>query len=290
MRHLPSGVIDTHVHAGPDIVPRLMDDRALVAAARDAGYRGIVIKSHVEGTASRAAVARAVEWPNGDVLGGIALNRHSIGGLNPTGVATALALGARIVWLPTLSSVVQCRHSTGPARDALPKSGGVTGAVIEIGHELLRKDSELDEIFRLIAASNATLATGHLDPAMLLPVVEFAVQCGVPRVLITHPEAPFLRVTVADQAVLAAIPNVWFERCYLSVLTGVPVAQVADEIRTVGVHSTVLATDLGQPGNPSPIEGLADFARQLALQGISESDLELMLVQNPSAALGLQTW
>jgi len=50
--------MDTHVRAGPDVVPRLMNDHDLVRAARDAGCRGLVIKSHVESTASRARLAR----------------------------------------------------------------------------------------------------------------------------------------------------------------------------------------------------------------------------------------
>src|SRR2546421_729426 len=37
------------------------------------------------------------------VLGGICCDRE-IGGVNPAAVAVALELGARIVWLPTLSS------------------------------------------------------------------------------------------------------------------------------------------------------------------------------------------
>lgn len=288
MRHLPPGVIDTHVHAGPDVVPRLMDDHALAAAARDAGYRGIVIKSHVENTASRARLARDLTWPAGEVFGGLVLNRHCSGGLNPIAVSTALALGARIIWLPTLSSVVQRRHATGPMRHTLPNNAEVAGDDVQIGPEDLAVDSALSQIFRAIAGSGATLATGHLDPALLVPVVRYAVRCGVQRVLITHPEAPFLDVAVVNQLALAEIPNVWFERCYLSALTGVPIATIAYQIRAVGAARSVLATDLGQARNPSPIAGMTDYVRQLSQVGIADDDLELMTVHNPAAALGLE--
>ena len=286
MRDLPPGVIDTHVHSSPDVVPRLLDDHALAAAARDAGYRGLVIKSHVEGTASRAKLAKDRVWPEGDVFGGLVLNRHSAGGLNPIAVSTALALGARVIWLPTLSSVVQRRQATGPVRHTLPNNAEVT-AEVEIGHEQLDEAGALGVIFAEIARSGATLATGHLDPAMLLPVVRFAVRCGVARVLVTHPEAPFLDIPTSDQLALAELPGVWFERCYLSSLTGVPMAAIADQIRVVGASRTVLATDLGQARNVSPIEGMAAFVQGLSGEGIPDDDLELMTVHNPAAALGL---
>ncbi|MGW2651088.1 DUF6282 family protein [Streptomyces sp. NPDC001393] len=286
MRQLPRGVIDTHVHAAPDVVPRLMDDHVLVAAARAAGYRGLVIKSHVEGTASRAMLARDRIWPDGDIFGGLVLNRHSAGGLNPIAVSTALALGAKVIWLPTLSSVVQCRQAAGPVRHTLPNNAEVT-AEVEIGHQHLDEAGELGLIFREIARSGATLATGHLDPAMLLDVARFAMRCGVQRVLVTHPEAPFLDIPTSDQLALAELPNVWFERCYLSALTGVPMTAIAGQIRTVGASRTVLATDLGQARNPSPFDGMTAFVRQLSDEGISDDDLELMTVHNPAAALGL---
>jgi hypothetical protein len=288
MRHLPPAVIDTHVHAAPDVVPRLFDDHTLAAAARDAGYRGLVIKSHVEGTASRARLAREKAWPEGDVFGGLVLNRHSCGGLNPLAVATALELGGRVIWLPTLSSVVQRREASGPARHTLPNAAEVTEDV-ELSGEQLREESELGRVFREIARAGATLGTGHVDPGMLVDVVRFAIACGVPRVLVTHPEAPFLRIAIRDQLALAELPAVWFERCYLSALTGVPLASIAEEIRAVGPSRTVLATDLGQAHNVSPFDGMLDYVRGLSQLGISDDDLELMTVHNPAAALGLAT-
>jgi hypothetical protein len=284
MRQLPRGVIDTHVHAAPDVVPRLMDDQGLVAAARDAGYRGLVIKSHIEGTASRAKLAKDHVWPEGEIFGGLVLNRHSAGGLNPVAVSTALALGARIIWLPTLSSIVQ---RVGPGRHALPNKGEVSGDDVEIGPEQLDEDGPLGQIFRDIAAADATLGTGHLDPAMLVDVVQFALSCGVERVLVTHPEAPFLNVSLEQQLELVGTEKVWFERCYLSALTGVPIRSIAEEIRAVGPWRTVLATDLGQAHNVSPIEGMRDYVARLSEEGIADGDLELMTVHNPAAVLGL---
>jgi hypothetical protein len=104
MLPLPAGVIDTHVHAAPDVVPRSVTDRELVQAASRAGYRGLVLKSHVENTASRARLARELWWPEGEVFGGLVLNDHTSGGFNPTAVETALRLGSRVIWMPTLGA------------------------------------------------------------------------------------------------------------------------------------------------------------------------------------------
>ena len=98
-----SGAIDLHCHFGPD-AHRERSVTALEAAAqaRDAGHAGVLLKSHTEPTAQLARiVADAVDGI--DVYGGVCCD-HEIGGLNPAAVETALRLGGRIVWLPTLSS------------------------------------------------------------------------------------------------------------------------------------------------------------------------------------------
>src|SRR6185312_17125067 len=72
-----------------------------VAWYEEAGFAGCVLKGHAEPTAGRAAAAgdgRSVR-----VHGAIVLN-HAVGGLNPDAVDAALALGARVVWMPTIDA------------------------------------------------------------------------------------------------------------------------------------------------------------------------------------------
>ena len=54
------GVFDPHIHAGPDVMKRCMDDLDLARAAASAGMRGVLIKSHVESTAGRAYLTQKV--------------------------------------------------------------------------------------------------------------------------------------------------------------------------------------------------------------------------------------
>ena len=71
-RDLLRGAADLHIHAAPDILPRLLDDFGLARAARDAGMAAIVLKSHHMLTADRAQVAQTM-FPEVRVFGGLAL-------------------------------------------------------------------------------------------------------------------------------------------------------------------------------------------------------------------------
>lgn len=59
-----NGVIDLHVHAGPDVRPRKMDAVALALAAKAAGMRAVLLKSHHTITADLAQIVE-------EVVGGI---------------------------------------------------------------------------------------------------------------------------------------------------------------------------------------------------------------------------
>jgi len=58
-------------------------------------------------------------------------------------------------------------------------------------------------------------------------------------------------------------------------------ARIAEAIRRVGPESTILATDLGQADNPSPVEGLKRFIRSMLKEGITEEEIDLMVHINP---------
>ena len=74
-------------------------------------------------------------------------------------------------------------------------------------------------------------------------------------------------LSISLQKELALLGNVWFERCFVSTthLCGcVPFEVIEQAIVEVGVDTTVLSTDLGQPQTPPPAEGFR------ALCGASE--------------------
>src|SRR3954467_14765168 len=101
-RELVRDGFDPHVHVAPDFAPRRITDLELAARCRELGLAGFALKSHYTATAERAAVVSAAV-PGVRALGTITLN-HAVGGLNATAVEVAARQGARIVWLPTVSS------------------------------------------------------------------------------------------------------------------------------------------------------------------------------------------
>jgi hypothetical protein len=259
----------------------------LVVAARAAGYRGLVLKSHVEGTTSRARLLRDHDWPEGEVHGGLVLNHEVCGGLNPSAVATQLALGARVIWLPTLSSMA----NKGQAVRLTPAPTSINTPPIGFGPEDTALGRPLALILTLIAEHDAVLATGHLTPPEIMLVVPFAHSLGVRRIAVTHPELPIIGLSIQDQLSLAEIPGVWFERCFIATTSpfGVPLQEITDSIRKVGVARTILATDLGQPGNPDPITGMAHYLANLGAAGLPWDELEEMVTLNPARLLGVHS-
>src|SRR4051794_14136364 len=163
-----TGAADLHCHFGPDPHrERSVDAFEAGTEAAAAGHRAIVLKSHDSPTASLAwAVQRAV-GDDVSVFGGICCDRE-VGGVNPAAVEVALGLGARVVWLPTLSSRQDVENGIA-AMLGIPGPGLV---VTDADDALL---PETCEVLALVREHDAVLATGHVSAAEHYAVVkEFA--------------------------------------------------------------------------------------------------------------------
>ena len=259
------GVVDFHVHTAPDNRPRWHTALELAEKANRDGMAGFVVKSHHEPTATRAAEART-KFPNLSVHGGVTLNRAA-GGIDARMVAEVLASGGRVVWLPTLDGRGQ---SSGPgANDGL--------AVVDTAGHV---PGELIRVFEIIAEHDAILATGHVAANEILPAVRSARRAGVRRILVNHPEIPFLSFSVDLQKQLRD-EGVLLERCYPRPEAEDGFAQIAHEIRSVGVPSTILATDLGRRDLPPPMHGLRRMIHELEQRGFDEQEIATMTRVNP---------
>ena len=102
------GIVDLHVHAGPDVRVRKMSLVDLVNAADAAGMRALLVKNHHTSTVL-AAAAVLESGPGIRVFGGLACNEW-VGGLNTSAVEAALQMGAREIWMPTLSAENERAH------------------------------------------------------------------------------------------------------------------------------------------------------------------------------------
>ncbi len=64
-RALVRGAYDLHVHIGPDVPKRVIDDLSLAVRCRELGLAGFALKSHYTSTAERARVVSAVHPTSG---------------------------------------------------------------------------------------------------------------------------------------------------------------------------------------------------------------------------------
>lgn len=287
-RELVRGAYDLHVHSGPDVMPRRIDDIDLARRFLQVGLAGYVIKSHYVPTAERAAVVRAAV-PGVQVLGSLTLNR-AVGGLNPLAVEIAAREGARIVWLPTVDAANERKHLEHVSPGAkLPYWARLQREMREAGFdvppvEVVSSDGqvvpELRAVLRIIARHNLVLATGHLGRDEIFAVVRAAREEGVRFIVVTHPDFPSQALPVEDQVALADM-GAYMEHCFTPLYSGKVAWETAfAHIRAVGPERVVLSTDLGQPDNQPVEDGLALFADRLLQAGFSEDEIRTMAVRN----------
>ncbi len=273
-----NGVIDIHVHSGPDSVARSIDALDLAKLAKSRGMRGLVLKNHYEPTASLAYVIRQVV-PGIELFGGIDLNR-SVGGVNPAAVERMTMMKGgygRVVWLPTFDAENQVKFS---------KEDRPFVSVSRNG-ELL---PETKAVIALAAKHHLMLETGHSSAEEGLMILREAKRQGVEHLVVTHAMLAPVRMTTAQMREAASM-GAYLEFVYNGV-TGVgqeyQLSDYAKAIRDVGAKSCILSSDMGQVGNPLHPDGLAAFFAGLRKEGIPQADIDLMSKTNPALALGLK--
>ena len=283
---LLQGAIDMHIHAAPDVYPRILNDVELALQAKEMGMRAIVIKNHFVITADRAQIASAVaDFP---VFGGIALNLQ-VGGLNRHAVDTALKLGAKIVWLPTLHSEKFVRNKSHVANLAGELGDDLKGITI------LNKDGTLKEalypIFKLIAQKGAILATGHVTMQEAKIAVREAARVGVRKIVVTHPLASFVNYRVKDMREILDLGATYLEHVFNDTTRQVsrPIERKAlyEGIRNIGAKHCIMSTDSGQWLNPVPVQQMGIYINDMLRLGLSANQIRTMVADNPARALGL---
>ena len=294
-REAVRGAYDLHVHVGPDVVGRRIDDLGLAARCRAVGLAGFALKSHYTATAERAqVVSAAVEGVR--AIGTITLNA-SVGGLNPLAVEIAAREGARIVWMPTVDSVNEAseRDREYPPGSKVPlwvrvqqelREHGVEGDPVPVVDADGRPLPALISVLAVVARYGLVLATGHLGRDEIFTVVDAARAAGVRDVVVTHPEFPSQNLSLDDQAALAD-RGALLERCFTTAYTGkCPWERVVDGIRATDPARNLLSSDLGQPANPPVEDGLALFADRLLAAGLTDEEIHTMTVLNSGRLAG----
>jgi Family of unknown function (DUF6282) len=287
------GAIDTHIHSAPDVLPRKFNDLELAQRFKARRMAGFVLKSHYICTADRATLVNQIV-PEIQAFGAIALN-NSVGGLNPLALDIAGRLGNKVVFLPSVDNANELENISGQRDESkLPywmsiaremRALGIAGSWLNVTEDGVVTPAAR-QCLEIIAKHDMVLATSHIRPAEVLPVVKAAKEVGVQRIVITHPEFPTTLLSIPQQQELARL-GVYFERCFTTPNTGkIAWEQVYANIRQVGPETTILATDLGQTTAPYPDEGLGMFAAKLLDNGFSEAEVRTMVRDHAAQLLG----
>jgi len=277
------GACDLHIHTGPDAFDRLADDVEMAEICRDAGFRAIGYKNHIESTVGRAwHTMRQV--PGIQVLGGVVLNNH-VGGINPAAVDGVLKLGAKIIWMPSYHSlkhyqVMGCLGGYGyQGGEATPyEMEPVT--VFDAGNKLTK---ETIQILELVKKYDAIIATSHLSAEEGIALCEAAHDIGVRKVMITHPFfiVPEYKLEQLKKTVeLGATVEFCASAPLNPVPKSIPLQWYTDAIEQIGADHIVIGSDCGQARKTFPTETIRMFVQTLNYKGVSEKELHKMMVTN----------
>ena len=287
-RELVRGAYDMHVHTGPDVIRRINNDIETAQRFREQGLGGFVIKSHYAPTSGRAALTRYLV-PEVRTMGAICLNQ-AVGGMNPLAVEMAAREGASLVWFPTVDAENEPVGRRPPVPGAnIPfwahmqhqlRDEGVFSEAVPVVDEAGQVLPETRAVLRSIAKHDLILATAHLNRDEIFAVVDAALEEGVKRITITHPEFPSQNLSAPDQAALAergaflehTIASIYFQKYSWEL--------VFDNIRYTGIEQCYFASDLGQPSMPPIEDGLALGADQALAAGFSETEVRRLFADN----------
>jgi hypothetical protein len=280
------GAVDLHVHTGPSIMTRKLHHLEQIDEAEAAGMRAILFKDHFYSNTPMMDILQRHRNPNLLLLSGLPLN-NAVGGLNPHAVEHALMLGARLIWMPTLSAYNHLRsafrYDLAGRLDMLPPLE--ISAISDRGE--LR--DEVKQVLDLIAQYDAVLCGGHLHISEMYPLFEEAKSRGVTRMLISHPT--FWVDGVIDDLRDLAKMGVYMEHCAVLHIACPDRKFTGEDLRlytdAAGVDRTILCSDLGQPQNPRPVEGFRAVIKLCLEVGFTPEEVRMMVSENACRLLGI---
>lgn len=283
------GAIELHCHSSPSIFARKQTDWELIEEIKAAGMAGALIKSHESSTADRTALIRDRE-AGLHIYGGLVCN-YFTGGLSAFAVDAAIRLGAKCIWMPTVSSQAHYDHFAGAKTKLFESEEPIaqpdTGLkIIDDADRLL---PEVRQIIELIARADVILATGHLSPKEVSLLTHEALKQGVGKVLIQHADMGITPVPL-DMQIELAREGALIEKCYLACspdFRDLSVGQMVDTMRRIGFDSCVMVSDHGQAHNPPPIRALSDFVGSVLAEAVAEKDVTKMVAGTPLQLLNI---
>lgn len=285
--------IDLHIHIGPEIIPRKFLLPELINYEKGK-IKGIGVKNHFFPTVAMTRPPAQNGSPF--VIDSVVLN-HYIGGFNPDIIRASAELSERpiIVWFPTLHTKnflqsqkfeiaeewidpkMRRRLKLRTTENIKPLSVFDNGKI----------NKEVEKVLYSIKESGAILATGHLSWQESYELVKFTIEkIGIEKIIITHPIYQKIDMPVEIQKELTKL-GVLIEQCFsMYSIDKIPMDKIIKQIKEVGAINCILSSDVGQSFSKSPSESLVDFITLLERGGISEDEINTMLIINPARLVG----
>ena len=246
------GMVDFHVHSAPSLAPRHSHDPETMAEAMAAGVARFVLKAHEGSSAERAQLL-------GDyAVGGVVLN-SPVGGANADAVTVAAALGARVVWLPTISSPAHIAASRSPE---LATHRGISFREVPVVQDGAVLPEWLD-VFDEIARTQMVLASGHLTMDEAVVALDTARSRGVQRLLVNHPGLTFLGWRDEHREQFRALDAHLEIGVLADLLAGEAGPRTEDLVAAYPHELLVFGSDLGHRDYPPIAEGIRDWVERL---------------------------
>ncbi|CEJ12754.1 hypothetical protein BN1110_03057 [bacterium YEK0313] len=285
------GAVDLHCHSGPAAMPRIVDHHEALLDCAAAKFRALVYKDHFYlGTAHAVILEKLVPDTGVRLFSGLALNNAS-GGFNPHAVDHAVKLGAKIIWMPTLSAANHIAVQASGQAKTFPKTAQKMLDPIPLTalDANGRVADPVKQILDLIAEADVILAGGHLSVQELFLVFEEARSRGVRKMLVNHPTY-IVGCTEEDIRGLVAL-GAYMEHSICMFVEGrskkFSPEQLARLIEVAGVERTVLCSDLGLVGSPRPVEGYREVVGTLLDLQIAKDDIRAMIGGHGAKLLNL---
>ena len=282
------GAIDLHCHSGPSVMPRNINHIEQMHDAASNGLRAVLVKDHYySATPITQLLNEHYHHLKVRMFSGVPLN-NTTGGLNIYAVDHGIALGAKLVWMPTFSAANHIGHGE---KKNFPKTS--MKLMDPDPMTILNEDGSLvDEVLPIldkIAEADIILSSGHLGINEIFPLFEEAKKRGVKRLLCNHPTF-LIGASLEDIGQLARM-GAYVEH---SICMFIPEAfkfyepEKLDElIKAAGIDKTILGSDLGQEGNCWPTKGFRNVICMCLDLGYSDAEIKTMIGGNPARLLGL---
>jgi hypothetical protein len=284
------GAVDLHCHSGPAAMPRVLDHHEAMMDCAAAGFRALLYKDHYYLGVPHALILEKL-FPDTGVrlFSGLVLNNAN-GGINPHAVDHAASIGAKIIWMPTVSAENHIAQLTGQGK-TFPKTKRKMLDPIPLS-ALDGNDAVSDATkacLDIIAQANIILAGGHLPARELHLLFDEAKRRGVQKMLVNHPTY-LIGCTDTDIRSLVGA-GAYMEHSICMFADGkskkFDAGELAHLIDVAGVERTILSSDLGLLDNPRPVEGFRQIVRILLDLQFSATDIRTLISSNAAGLLDL---